>query len=110
MRNTDERLSAVLRRADELDRWDHRRGSRIAIASAAACLALIAGLALAMPGWSARMAAGPESGASMTASLFSGGGALGYLVIGILAFLLGASVTVLCFRLRKRAGDTESAP
>lgn len=110
MRNTDERLSAALLRAEELERQDRRRGRRLAMASVAACLALIAALALAMPGWNARMAAWSASAPSMTASLFSGSGAAGYLVIGILAFLLGAAVTVLCFRLGKRAGDTESAP
>ena len=33
--------------------------------------------------------------------LNGGGSALGYIVIGILAFLLGVCVTILCFRLRR---------
>ena len=37
----------------------------------------------------------------MSASLFSGSGALGYIVIALLSFLLGVSVTVFCFRLKK---------
>ena len=33
--------------------------------------------------------------------MYGGGAALGYIVIGLLAFLLGVCVTVLCFRLRQ---------
>ena len=43
-----------------------------------------------------------QSGASPKLSGRNGGGAaLGYIVIGLLAFLLGVCVTVLCFRLRQ---------
>ena len=35
------------------------------------------------------------------AALAGGGAALGYIVIGLLSFLLGVCVTVLCFRLRQ---------
>ena len=34
-------------------------------------------------------------------SIFHDGAALGYIVIGLLAFLLGVCVTVRCFRLRQ---------
>ena len=37
----------------------------------------------------------------MNASIFSDSGVSGYLVIAILAFLLGITVTVFCFRLKK---------
>ena len=42
-----------------------------------------------------------QSGASPILSGRNGGAALGYIVIGLLAFLLGVCVTVLCFRLRQ---------
>lgn len=102
MRDTEERMRAALDRAEELKRQDRRRGTYLAAAAVAVCLALVVGAAFAMPVWTAQMAAAPEANGAVTASLFSGSEVLGYLVIGILAFLLGAAVTVLCFRLRNR--------
>ena len=67
----------------------------------AACLALLIGASLAMPGIAASIQAGNYSGLETAASIFHGGAALGYIVIGLLAFLLGVCVTVLCFRLRQ---------
>ena len=37
----------------------------------------------------------------MYASIFSASPVLGYIVIGIIAFLLGGAVTVFCFRLKQ---------
>ena len=37
----------------------------------------------------------------MNASMFSGNAALGYIVTGVIAFALGAAVTLFCLRLRK---------
>ena len=61
----------------------------------------IPGASLAMPGIAARIQTGDYSGFETAASIFHGGAALGYIVIGLLAFLLGVCVTVLCFRLRQ---------
>ena len=54
-----------------------------------------------MPGIAARIQIGDYSGFETAASMYGGGAALGYIVIGLLAFLLGVCVTVLCFRLRQ---------
>ena len=54
-----------------------------------------------MPGIAARIQTGDYSGFETAASMYGGGAALGYIVIGLLAFLLGVCVTVLCFRLRQ---------
>jgi len=46
----------------------------------------------------------------MAASIFGNSEALGYIAIGLLAFLLGICVTILCFRIRLLDGqdqDTE---
>ena len=103
MRTTDERLAAARRRAKELER-QHR--SRVAALAGAACLAVILGLALAMPSVTARFS-GADYYGGMTASLFSGG-SLGYLLVGLLAFALGVCVTVLCVRLHERERDEDS--
>ena len=72
------------------------------VASAvAACLVLLIGASLAMPGIAASIQTGDYSGFETAASMYGGGAALGYIVIGLLAFLLGVCVTVLCFRLRQ---------
>ena len=67
----------------------------------AACLVLLIGASLAMPGIAASIQTGDYSGFETAASIFHSGAALGYIVIGLLAFLLGVCVTVLCFRLRQ---------
>ena len=54
-----------------------------------------------MPGIAANIQTGDYSGFETAASMYGGGAALGYIVIGLLAFLLGVCVTVLCFRLRQ---------
>ena len=40
-------------------------------------------------------------------SVFHSSAALGYIVIGLLAFLLGVCVTILCFRLRQLEREDE---
>ena len=44
--------------------------------------------------------------------MFSDSGALGYIVVALLAFLLGVSVTVFCLRLKKwrEKKDREDLP
>ena len=101
MRSHEERVAETKRRIAQIEREKRRRRNMITMASAvAACLALIVSVCLAMPGIAARIQTGDYSGFETAASMY-GGGALGYIVIGLLAFLLGVCVTVLCFRLRQ---------
>ena len=113
MRSNEERVAEVKRRIAEKERQKKLRRSRIAAVSAvAACLALLIGASLAMPGIAANIQTGDYSGFETAASMYGGGAALGYIVIGLLAFLLGVCVTVLCFRIqqlsRENAQDKES--
>ena len=102
MRSHEERVAEAKRRIAARQREKRRRRNTIAMASAvAACLALLIGTSLAMPGIAANIQTGDYSGFETTASIFHSGAALGYIVIGLLAFLLGVCVTVLCFRLRQ---------
>jgi len=102
MRSHEERVAETKRRIAARQREKRLRRNTITIASAvAACLALLIGASLAMPGIAASIQAGNYSGLETAASIFHGGAALGYIVIGLLAFLLGVCVTVLCFRLRQ---------
>ena len=102
MRSHEERVAETKRRIAARQQEKRLRRNTITMASAvAACLALLIGVSLAMPGIAASIQTGDYSGFETAASIFHSGTALGYIVIGLLAFLLGVCVTVLCFRLRQ---------
>ena len=102
MRSHEERVAETKRRIAKIERKKRLRRDKITMISAvAACLALLIGASLAMPGIAANIQTGNYSGFETAASMYGGGAALGYIVIGLLAFLLGVCVTVLCFRLRQ---------
>ena len=113
MRSHEERVAEAKRRIAKIERAKRLRRNTLTMASAvAACLALLIGASLAMPGIAANIQTGNYSGFETAASIFHSGAALGNIVIGLLAFLLGVCVTVLCFRLRQmsreNAQDKES--
>ena len=102
MRSHEKRVAETKRRIAKIEREKRLRRNTITMASAVtACLALLIGASFAMPGIAASIQASDYSGFETTASIFHSGAALGYIVIGLLAFLLGVCVTVLCFRLRQ---------
>ena len=102
MRSHEERVAETKRRIAKIEREKRLRRDKITMISAvAACLALLIGASLAMPGIAANIQTGDYSGFETAASMYGGGAALGYIVIGLLAFLLGVCVTVLCFRIRQ---------
>ena len=102
MRSHEERVAETKRRIAKIEREKRLRRDKFTMISAvAACLALLIGASLAMPGIAANIQTGNYSGFETAASMYGGGAALGYIVIGLLAFLLGVCVTVLCFRLHQ---------
>ena len=102
MRSHEERVAETKRRIAQIEREKRLRRNTITMASAvAACLVLLIGASLAMPGMVAGVRPGDFAGYETAASMYGGGAALGYIVIGLLSFLLGVCVTVLCFRLRQ---------
>ena len=106
MRSHEERVAETKRRIAQIEREKRLRRNTVTMASAvAACLALLIGASLAMPGIAARAQAGDYAGFETAASMYGGGAALGYIVIGLLAFLLGVCVTVLCVRLRQMSRE-----
>ena len=108
MRSHEERVAETKRRIAKIEREKQLRRNTVTMASAvAACLALLIGASLAMPGIAASIQTGDYAGFETAASIFHGGAALGYIVIGLLAFLLGACVTVLCFRLRQMSREDD---
>ena len=106
MRSHEERVAEAKRRIAKMEREKQRRRNTVTMVSAvAACLVLLIGASFAMPGIAASIQTGDYAGFETAASIFHGGAALGYIVIGLLAFLLGVCVTVLCFRLRQMSRE-----
>jgi len=102
MRSHEERVAETKRRIAAKERKQKlRRGRLTAISAVAACLVLIVGVSLIMSGIAAQIQTGDYSGFETAASIFHDSTALAYIVIGLLAFLLGICVTILCFRLRQ---------
>ena len=95
MRSHEERIAEVRRRITEKQRQKRRKQRRIvAISCIAACLAVIFGASFVMSGISGQMVPGNET----AATILGGGAAPEYIIIGVLSFLLGVCVTILCFR------------
>ena len=94
--------SASRRQSGASPRWSGRNGCG---AIRLPRLALIVGVSFVMPDIAVKIQTGGYAGFETAASVFHGGAALGYIVIGLLAFLLGVCVTVLCFRLRQMNQD-----
>ena len=101
MRTNEARIEAMHKRAAEIERTNRKRKTgMICVASFAVCLIFVIGLALKMP-----HIIGPSVDNTlqegMSASVFSVNGAISYIFVSIIAFMLGAAVTVFCYRLRK---------
>ena len=86
MRSHEERVVETKRRIAAMERKKRLRRNTVTMASAvAACLVLLIGASLAMPGIAASIQTGDYSGFETAASMYGGGAALGYIVIGLLA-------------------------
>ena len=87
---------------------DRRRKARLAgTAASVLSFALVIMSAFLVPRFLENGA--PEAiSQGMNASIFSTNSALGFIVIGVIAFLLGVSVTVFCFRLKEWEDDKNS--
>lgn len=103
MQNTKDRVFAVQRRVKEIEiekRIQKRR--LVGFSFLAASLLIIVGLSLLMPNITSTMSAEQYNNHIISASIFDENNYLGYIFIGILAFSLGISVTILSYQIRKR--------
>ena len=109
MRSNEERISEVKRRIAEKEYKKRlRREWAAAVCCVAACLAVIAGVSLSMPDIVSRIEMGTASNFETTATILGGSAALGYIVVGLLAFVLGVCVTIACFRICLLHKDEQS--
>ena len=101
MRTNEERIAAMHERTKELKHRDRMLKRQIIQGvSIAACLMLVVIMGVLMPRISEKAVTVNTAG-SMNASIFSSGGAFGYVVIAVLAFLIGVLVTIFCYRLKQ---------
>lgn len=106
MRSTSEQAEIIGQRVQILkERRRRRRTVLITGLCSAACLGLIVWTALLLPGLAARQGvpAGQNPGAA--AGVFAAGSSSGYVFIGLMAFVLGCGVTILCIRLHRQDGE-----
>lgn len=103
MRTNEERIHLIHERTAQKRRDAARRRHRaLCAACMAACLWLVAGAGALMPALMAHATGGGAAHISGAASLIGDHAALGYILMGLLAFLLGVCVTVFLYRLRRR--------
>ena len=95
MRSNEDRIAAMHKRAAKYRKY---RTIQITSIGTAFVLAVIASLYIPAIADTGSFVTAYES---MTASIFSNGNALLLFVIAIVAFLLGASVTIFCFYLKR---------
>ena len=103
MRTNEERAGLIHKRTAEIKRERQKKKQCAGdILCIAACLILVVSIGSFMPVWAVGITGGEVHHASGAASLVGSHAALGYILMGLMAFLLGVCVTVLLYRLRRR--------
>ena len=103
MRANEERARLVHKRTAAIKRERQKKKQRaLDIICIAACLILVVGIGSFFPDWVVGIPGGEVHHASGAASLVGSHAALGYILMGLMAFLLGVCVTVFLYRLHRR--------
>lgn len=109
MRSTDERMVQIQKRAEAIQKQNERKKCRGLVAAAyLVCMGLIVASSYFLAEEAAETSL-VQAPAGSVASTFAMGSLWGYVSVGIVAFLLGVSVTLLCrvFREKRREEDEE---
>lgn len=103
MRTTEERIGLIHKRTAELKKERKKKKQfTLDMLCIAACLIFVIGIGSFMPGWATGFADGEVHHTSGAASLVGSHAALSYILMGLMAFLLGVCVTVFLYRLHRR--------
>lgn len=103
MRNTEERVLAVQLKVKAIETKKRKTKRQLINCSAVAfSLVLIVGLSILIPGIMETISDSNYNNLGAFASIFKGSDFLGYVLIGILAFALGVSATILSYKIKKR--------
>ncbi len=99
MRNTDEQLREIMKRADKInERKEIHRHILTGALAVCACLLLLIGACISLPNLKIST---QEQTIRQYGSLLLETSQIGYVVIGALAFALGICVTILCIRCKE---------
>lgn len=100
MLNIEERVAAVKLRVEKIKKQNLvRRRRTISRVFVSICLLLIIGISFAMPDTTG-LTGKEYTYYEAAASIFIENRQLSYIFIGFIAFVLGVSVTILCYRIR----------
>ena len=100
MRTSKEMADEAWRRIDAAERSNEVKRSRIySILAVAVCLAVVITLSIAVPSFPVEETAAMNN--SDTATLFSGGAVGGYVLVGVIAFMLGVFAALFCVKTRR---------
>ena len=103
MRTTEERMRLIGKRTAEIRQQEEQKKRRVQDGLClAACLILVVVIGAFLPGVVSGLSYEDTGAMSGAASLVGSSEALGYIVMGLLSFMLGVCVTVLLYRLRRR--------
>ena len=103
MRTNEERAGLIHKRTAEIKRERQKKKQHaLDMICITACLILIIGIGSFIPGLTADITSEEVHHASGVASLVGSHAALSYILMGIMAFLLGVCVTVLLYRPHRR--------
>ncbi len=101
MRSDEERILEMHKRAEQIGhKNDVLRMWGTSAVLVAACIVVIVLAGLVIP-LALNDTQSFTQDKSISASIFASGSALGFVVIGILAFFLGVSVTIFCYRMKR---------
>lgn len=103
MRNTDEYVAAVKQRVKKIERQRKiRRNRMIAISYTATGLLVIIGLSFLIHNMITNFPETEYTYSGGAASIFNMNSGFGYVLIGLLAFAFGVSITILCHKIQLR--------
>ncbi len=106
MRTSEERVEELHRRMDALKKAKALRKYRLTCA-AACTAALVVTVLMALDISRLPIQANDPVSGSVSASVFAGHEAVGYIVVALVALCLGVLVTIFCFRIKRRMSETE---
>ena len=107
MRTSEERVAELHKRMERMRRTKSQHRYRaVCIALCAACMIVTVGFSILIS--QAPLQSPTQAGSGATASIFAENPVLGYIVVALVALLLGISVTVFCFRLKQHMAEKEN--
>ena len=106
MRSTNERMELLKKRTDEIkERHNEKKHRAAVVASYSLCIVFITAMSAVV--CNLKFDNFEQMPIANTASIFTNKYFLGYVVVGILAFLLGVSVTLMCDMLHKKSKERD---